>query len=178
MNAGKPTHYTGFSYSVRDPEFGQLSADLPNNRVRLTQLWVIFRVNLTDFRVIVDPEWSLAPMDHFRVKFDPRIFRVHATLYDKCDGFLQRVCLSFLISSSLNESKYKCNEHIRCIQFSLHHGRFLIYHCKRDRKMLMPAGCGKPTSHNKHFKLVCRPLWWSISNSVGNFREYSRWNLE
>ena len=37
--------------------------------VRLTQLWVTFRVKLTDFRVIVDPEWRLAPMDPFRVKF-------------------------------------------------------------------------------------------------------------
>ena len=29
----------------------------------------IFRVKLTDFWVIVDPNWSLAPMDPFRVKF-------------------------------------------------------------------------------------------------------------
>ena len=59
-----------------DPEIGQLCADLTNNGDRLTQLWVIFRVRLTDFRVIVDPEWSLAPMDPFRVKFDPGVFRV------------------------------------------------------------------------------------------------------
>ena len=59
-----------------DPEIGQLSADLTNNGIRLTQLWVIFRVRLTDFRVIVDPEWSLVPMDPFRVKFDPGVFRV------------------------------------------------------------------------------------------------------
>ena len=64
-----------------DPEFGQLSADLSNNGVRLTQLWVIFRVNLTDFRVIVDPEWSLAPMDPFRVKFDPRILECILLLF-------------------------------------------------------------------------------------------------
>ena len=57
------------------PEVGQLSADLTNNGVRLTQLWVIFLIKL-NFRVIVDPEWSLAPMDHFRVKFDPGVFRV------------------------------------------------------------------------------------------------------
>ena len=56
-----PGHY--------DPEIGQLIADLTNNGVRLTQLWVTFRVKLTDFRVIVDPEWSLAPMDPFRVNF-------------------------------------------------------------------------------------------------------------
>ena len=31
---------------------------------------------LTDFRVILDPEWSLAPMDPFRVKFDPGVYRV------------------------------------------------------------------------------------------------------
>ena len=55
-----------------DQEIGQLSAHLTNNGVRLSQLWVIFRIRLTDFRVIVDPEWSLAPMDpNFQVKFDP-----------------------------------------------------------------------------------------------------------
>ena len=48
-----------------DPEFGQLSADLTNNGVRLTQLWVInllFRVKFTDFRVTrtgVWPQWTL-----------------------------------------------------------------------------------------------------------------------
>ena len=36
---------------------------MTNNGVRLTQLLVKFRVKWTDFRVIVDPEWSLAPMD-------------------------------------------------------------------------------------------------------------------
>ena len=44
---------------------GQLSADLTNNGVRLTQLRVIFRVKLTDFPVIVDPDgvwpqWTLS----------------------------------------------------------------------------------------------------------------------
>ena len=33
----------------------------------MTQLWVKFRVKLTDFRVIVDPEWSLAPITLTRV---------------------------------------------------------------------------------------------------------------
>ena len=50
----------------------------------MTQCWVnrsdpiICQVcgKLTNFRVILDPEWSLAPMDPFRVKFDPGIFRV------------------------------------------------------------------------------------------------------
>ena len=32
------------------------SVKLTNNGVRLTQLWVISRVKLTDFRVIIDPE--------------------------------------------------------------------------------------------------------------------------
>ena len=55
------------------------SADLTNNGVRLTRLWVIFRVKLTDFWVIVDPEWSLAEMDPFRVKHDPGVFRVYSS---------------------------------------------------------------------------------------------------
>ena len=60
-----------------DREIGQLSTDLTNNGVRLTQLWVTFRVKLTDFRVIVDPEWSSAAMDPFRVNFWPGCFRVY-----------------------------------------------------------------------------------------------------
>ena len=64
-------HWGQTPFPVKDdPEIGQLSADLTNNWVRLTQLWVIFRPRLTDFRVIVDPEWSLASMDPFPVKFD------------------------------------------------------------------------------------------------------------
>ena len=55
-----------------DPKTNQLSADLTNNEMRLTQLWVIFRVKLNDLRVIVDPD--LDPMDPFRVKFDPLCF--------------------------------------------------------------------------------------------------------
>ena len=66
----KRVHWGQTPFRVKDnPEIGQLSADLTNNGVRLTQLWVTFRVKLTDFRVIVDPEWSLAPMDPFRVNF-------------------------------------------------------------------------------------------------------------
>ena len=75
----KRVHWGQTPFRVNnDPEIGQLSADLTNNGVRLTQLWVIFHVKLTDFRIIVDPEWSLAPMDPFRVKFDPGVFRVLA----------------------------------------------------------------------------------------------------
>ena len=66
-----------------DLEFGQLFA-VTNYSVSLTQLWVIFRVKLTDFRVIVDPEWSLAPMDPFSVKFEPGV------------GFASIVCVIIL----------------------------------------------------------------------------------
>ena len=67
-------HWGQIPFLVKDdPEIGQLSADLKNNGVSLTLLWVIFRVRLTDFRVIVEPEWSFAPMDPFRVKFDPGV---------------------------------------------------------------------------------------------------------
>ena len=52
------------------------SLKLTNNRVRLTQIWVIFRVKLTDFRVNDDPEWSLTPMDPFPGHADPGVFRV------------------------------------------------------------------------------------------------------
>ena len=76
----KRVHWGQTPFRVKDdPEIGQLSADLTNNGVRLTQLCVTFRVKLTDFRVIVDPEWSLAPMDPFRVNFWPEFFLECAT---------------------------------------------------------------------------------------------------
>ena len=52
------------------------SVKLTNNGVRLTQLLVKFRVKLTDFRVIVGTEWSLALMDPFPGHADPGVFRV------------------------------------------------------------------------------------------------------
>ena len=65
-------HWGETPFRVKDdPEICQLSADLTNNGVRLTQLWVIFRVRLTDF-----PEWSLAPMDPFPGQVLPGCFMV------------------------------------------------------------------------------------------------------
>ena len=45
-----------------DPEMSQIDKYWGSD---LTQLWVIFRVKLTDFLVIADPEWSLAPNGPF-----------------------------------------------------------------------------------------------------------------
>ena len=46
----KRVHWGQTPFRVKDdPKIGQLSADLTNNRVRLTQLWVTFRVKLTVF---------------------------------------------------------------------------------------------------------------------------------
>ena len=48
----KRVHWGQTPFRVNDdPEIGQLSADLTNNGVRLTQLWVIFLVKLTDLPV-------------------------------------------------------------------------------------------------------------------------------
>ena len=70
----KRVHWGHTHFRVQsDSKYGQLSADLTNNGVKLTQLWVIFGIKLTDFRVIVDLEWSLAPMDRFLVMFDPGV---------------------------------------------------------------------------------------------------------
>ena len=73
----KRVHWGHTPFRVNtDPECGQFSADLTNKGVRLTQLWVIFRVKLTDSvsmltRNGVWSQWTL-----FRVKFDPGVFRV------------------------------------------------------------------------------------------------------
>ena len=45
-----------------------------NNGVRLTQLWVTFRVKLTDFRVIVDPEFEFCPNGPFPGQFLTLVF--------------------------------------------------------------------------------------------------------
>ena len=77
LRYSEKVHWGQTPFRVKDdPEIGQLSADWTNNGVRLTNLWVTFRVKLTDFRVIVDPEWSLAPMDPFLRHADPGVFRV------------------------------------------------------------------------------------------------------
>ena len=79
------------------------SVKLTNNGVRLTQLWVIFRVKLTDFRVIVDPEWSLAPMDSFPGHADPGVFRVgeFSTLMFFCLHFCVNVIMISIIEWSI-----------------------------------------------------------------------------
>ena len=63
--------YTPFRVND-DPEISQLDAkyyqELGQSDPIICQLWVNLTplfVNLTDFRVTVDPEWSLAPTDSF-----------------------------------------------------------------------------------------------------------------
>ena len=55
---------------------GRRSFELTTNGVRLTQFSVIFRVKLTDFRVVVGPEWGLAMMGPFPSRADPGVLRV------------------------------------------------------------------------------------------------------
>ena len=50
------------------------SVKLTNNGVRLTQLWVIFRVKLTDFRVIVVPGMEFGPNGPFSGSRWHRVF--------------------------------------------------------------------------------------------------------
>ena len=92
---GKRVHWGHTLFRVKrlDAEFGQLSADLTNNGVRLTQLRVTFRVKLTAFRVTVDPEWSLTPMDLFRVKFDRTVFTVYRLLEGCCVRPVTATCI-------------------------------------------------------------------------------------
>ena len=47
--------------------------------VKLTNIGVIFHVKLTDFRVIVDSEWSLVAMDPFPGHADPGVLRVNCS---------------------------------------------------------------------------------------------------
>ena len=110
-------HWGQTPFRVKDdPEIGQLSADLTNNGVRLTQLWVIFRFRLTDFRVNVDPEWSLAPMDPSRVKFDPGVFRVEFSDFTRVffSGKFYAMGPKLMVSSAyhLTDSYFSAGKHI------------------------------------------------------------------
>ena len=58
-----------------DPEISQPDAEYDPELGQSDPIICQIRRKLTDFRVILDPEWSLAPMDPFRVKFDPGVFR-------------------------------------------------------------------------------------------------------
>ena len=59
-----------------DPEISQSDAEYDQELGQSDPIICQVCGKRTDFRVIVDPEWSLAPMDPFRVKFDPDVFRV------------------------------------------------------------------------------------------------------
>ena len=74
----KRVHWGQTPFRVKDdPEIGQLCSRLDKIMGSdSTQLWVTFRVKLTDFRVIfVDPEWTLGPNGYpFPGQFLTRVF--------------------------------------------------------------------------------------------------------
>ena len=73
----KRVHFDITQFQLKsDPESGQLSGDLTNIGVRLTQIWVIFRAKFAISGSSLTPELSMTPMDPFRVTFDPGVFRV------------------------------------------------------------------------------------------------------
>ena len=89
----KSVHWSHTQFRVKsDPEFGQRVADLTNNEVDLNSglysAWSFSEV--ADFRVIIDPEFSVTPMDPF--KFDPGVFTVVETEEWK-DMIFLLVCL-------------------------------------------------------------------------------------
>ena len=59
-----------------DPEISQPDAEYDPELFQSDLIICQVCGKLTDFWVILDLEWSLAPMDPFRVKFDPGVFRV------------------------------------------------------------------------------------------------------
>ena len=70
----KRVHWGHAQFRVKSyPEVGQISADLTNNGVTLTKLWVIFRVKLNPFRVKFDP-------GGFRVRYKIIIYKIYSCL--------------------------------------------------------------------------------------------------
>ena len=58
-----------------DPEISQLDAEYDAELGQSDPIVSQVCRTLTTFRVIVDPEWSLAPMDPFPGYADPGVFR-------------------------------------------------------------------------------------------------------
>ena len=59
-----------------DPEISQLDAEYDPELDQSDPIICQVCRKLTNFRVISDPEWSLAPMDPFPGHADPGVFRV------------------------------------------------------------------------------------------------------
>ena len=59
-----------------DPEISQLGAECDPELGQSDPIICQVCRKLTNFRVIFDPEWSLAPMDPFSGHADPGVFRV------------------------------------------------------------------------------------------------------
>ena len=71
------------SYSVPSqklPEIWSAICRLDKSWGQIGPALGLFRVKLTDFRVIVDQEWSLAPKDPFPGHADPGVFREYLML--------------------------------------------------------------------------------------------------
>ena len=60
-----------------DPEISQLDAECDPELGQSDPIISQVCRKLTNFRVIFDPEWSLAPMDPFPGHADPGVFRVY-----------------------------------------------------------------------------------------------------
>ena len=60
-----------------DPEISQLDAECDPELGQSDPIICQVCRNLTNFRVIFDPEWSLAPMDPFPGHADPGVLRVY-----------------------------------------------------------------------------------------------------
>ena len=60
-----------------DPEISQLDTECDPELGQSDPIICQVCRNLANFRVIFDPEWSLAPMDPFSGHADPDVFRVY-----------------------------------------------------------------------------------------------------
>ena len=70
----KGSHWGRAPFRVGDdPEIGQLDAKYDPELGQSDPLVCQVCRKLTDFRVVVDPEWSLAPMDPFPGHADPGV---------------------------------------------------------------------------------------------------------
>ena len=89
-----------------DPEISQLDAEYDPMLGQSDPIVCLVCRKLTDFRVIVDPEWSLAPTDPFPGHVDPGVFRVYSRY------------LTYVMSFPFSQSHY--------ILFLILHSRYVI----------------------------------------------------
>ena len=92
-----------------DPEISQLDEEYDPELDQSDPIVCQVCRKLTDFWVIVDPEWSLAPMDPFPGHADPGVFKVHVNTGVKFHKLLSLTCARLTPEDLLGVTIHDCS---------------------------------------------------------------------